>query len=87
MIKHHSRTAEPHHLAYLLSHVRTVAMDGAFMALGLPVSELAPVQPRGRVYQQLPALLTKFLFFVLFKAPQFNHVADCRLLPLYSSHR
>ena len=27
--------AEPHHLAYLLSHVRTVAMDGAFVTLGL----------------------------------------------------
>lgn len=54
-------------------------MDGAFMALGLSVTELAPVQPRGRVYQQLPALLTKFLFFVLFKAPQFNHVSDCKV--------
>lgn len=62
-------------------------MDGAFMALGLPVSELAPVQPCGRVYQQLPALLTKFLFFVLFKAPQFNHVSYCGLLPLCSFHR
>lgn len=87
MIEHHPRTAEPHHFAYLLSHVRTVAMDMAFMALGLPVTELAPVKPRGRVYQQLPALLTEFLFFVLFKAPQFNHVPDCGLLPLYSSHR
>ena len=62
-------------------------MDGAFMALGLLVSELAPVQSRGRVYQQLPALLTEFLFFVLFKAPQFNHVPDCGLLPRYSSQR
>ena len=77
MIKHHPRTAEPHHLAYLLSHVQTVAMDIAFMALGLPVSELAPVQPRGRVYQQFPALFAKFLFFVLFKAPQSNHVPHC----------
>ena len=51
MIEHHPRTAETHHLAYLLSHVRTVAMDGAFMAVGLPVSELTPVQPRGRVYK------------------------------------
>ena len=87
MIEHHPRTAETHHLAYLLSHVRTVAMDGAFMALGLHVSELAPVQSRGRVYQQFPAFLTEFLFFVLFKAPQFNHVPDCGLLPLYSFHR
>lgn len=87
MIEHHPRTAEPHHFAYLLSHVRAVAMDMAFMALGLPVTELAPVQPSGRVYQQLPALLTEFLFFVLFKAPQFNHVPNCGLLPRYSSHR
>ena len=87
MIEHHLRTAETHHFAYLLSHVRTVAMDGAFMALGLLVSELAPVQSRGRVYQQFPAFLTEFLFFVLFKAPQFNHVPDCGLLPLYSFHR
>ena len=62
-------------------------MDGAFMTLGLRVTELAPVQPGGRVYQQLPALLTKFLFFVLFKTPQCNHVPDCGLLPLYSFHR
>ena len=87
MIEHHPRTAETHHLAYLLSHVRTVATDGAFMTLGLRVTELAPVQPGGRVYQQLPALLTKFLFFVLFKTPQCNHVPDCGLLPRYSSQR
>ena len=62
-------------------------MDVAFMALGLLVSELAPVQSRGRVYQQFPAFLTEFLFFVLFKTPQFNHVPDCGLLPLYSFHR
>ena len=62
-------------------------MDMAFMALGLPVTELTPVQPRCRVYQQFPAFLTEFLFFVLFKAPQFNHVPDCGLLPLYSFHR
>ena len=44
MIEHHPRTAEPHHFAYLLSHVRTVAMDMAFMALGLSVSELALIE-------------------------------------------
>ena len=46
-----SSAAETHHSAYLLSHVRTVAMNGAFMTLGLPVSELAPVEPRSCVIQ------------------------------------
>lgn len=61
-------------------------MDGAFMAFGLPLSEFAPVEPRCCVCQQLPALFTKFLFFVFFKAPQFYHMSDCGLLPFNSFH-
>lgn len=61
-------------------------MDGAFMAFGLPLSELAPVEPRCCVRQQLPALFTKFLFFVFFKAPQFYHMSDCGFLPFNSFH-
>ena len=61
-------------------------MDGAFMAFGLPLSEFALVEPRRCVRQQLPALFTKFLFFVFFKAPQFYHMSDCGLLPFNSFH-
>ena len=44
-MEYHPRAAETHHRTYLLTHIRTVAVDRTLVALGLVVSELAAFQP------------------------------------------
>ena len=56
MIQEHPRAAEAHDGADFLTHVGTVAVHRAFVALGLGVAELAMVQTRQGIFQQLPAL-------------------------------
>ena len=56
MIQEHPRAAEAHDGADFLTHVGTVAVHRAFVALGLGVAELAMLQTRQGIFQQLPAL-------------------------------
>ena len=58
MIEYHPGAAETHHSAYLLTHIRTVAVHRTLVALGLAVAELAAVQPGNGVVKQFPALIT-----------------------------
>lgn len=51
VMEYHTRSAEPHDFAYLFPHVRTVAMDRAFMAFGFSFAELASVES-GRCIRQ-----------------------------------
>ena len=56
MIKKHPRAAEAHDGSNPISHIRTIAVHRAFVALGLGVAELAMLQTRQGIFQQLPAL-------------------------------
>ena len=86
MIQEHPRAAEAHDGADFLPHVGTVAVHRAFVALGLGVAELAMVQTRQGILQQLPALSAQALPAVVLMAPQFDHVADCSFLPIDTIH-
>ena len=85
-MKQHPGAAEAHYFAYLIPHIGTVAVHRTFVALGLGCSELAMIQTRQGVIKQLTALTAQLLPSVVLPAPQFNHMADCFLLPIYTLH-
>ena len=61
-------------------------MDRAFLTCGLLVSELAPIQTRLSITQQLQALRTKFLVTFMSSAVEPNHHPYRLLLTLYPVH-
>ena len=85
-MEYYPGAAETHHRSYLLTHIRTVAVDRTLVALGLGVSELTAVQSGNGVVQQFPALITQFRAAVVLPTPQLNHMPDRPLLPIDASH-
>ena len=85
-MEYHPRAAETHHRTYLLTHIRTVAVDRTLVALGLVVSELASVQSGNGVVKQFPALITQLRAAVVLPTPQLNHMPDRILFLIYASH-
>ena len=86
MIEKHPRAAEAHDGSNLISHIRTIAVHRAFVALGLGITILAVIQTGQRVIKQFPALTAQLLPAVVLPAPQFNHMADRSLLPGKATH-
>ena len=93
MIQEHPRAAEAHNCTDSLPHIWTVAVHRAFVALGLGISELAAIKTGQGVSEQIVALSAKVPVAVapltapvVLPAPQFNHLAACFLLPIYTFH-
>ena len=86
MIKKHPRATEAHYSSNLISHIRTIAVHRAFVALGLGITILAVIQTGQRVIKQFPALTAQLLPAVILPAPQFNHMEDRSLLPGKATH-
>ena len=86
MIKKHPRTTEAHDGSNPISHIRTIAVHRAFVALGLGITKLAVIQTGQRVIKQFPALTAQLLPAVVLPAPQFNHMEDRSLLPGKATH-
>ena len=85
-MEYHPRPAESHHYPDPLAHIRTVAVHRTLVALGLVISEPAAIQPYERIIQQFPAFHAQVRAAVVLPAPQFNHMLDCLLFPIDSSH-
>ena len=85
-MEYHPGAAETHHSAYLLPHIRPVAVHRTLVALGLGVSELAAVQPGNGVVKKSSAFLTQSRTAVVLPTPQLNHMPDRLLFPFDSSH-
>ena len=92
-MKQHPGAAEAHYLAYLIPHIGTVAVHRAFVALGLGIAELAAIKTGQGVSEQIAALSAQATVAVapltapvVLPAPQFNHMADRFLLPIYTFH-
>ena len=86
MIKHHPRTSPSHHCSHLLTHVRLITMDRAFLAGRFLIPELAPIQTGLGITQQLRAVLTKLLVTFISSAVEPNHHPYRLLLALYPVH-
>ena len=86
MIKHHPRTCPSHHRPHLLTHVRLIAMDRAFLAGWFFISELAPVKTSLSITQQLRAVLAKPPVTFMSSAVEPDHHPYCILLALYPVH-
>ena len=93
MIQEHPRAAESHNCTDSLPHIGTVAVHRAFVALGLGIAELAAIKTGQGVSEQIAALSAQATVAfapltapVVLPAPQFNHMADCFLLPIYTFH-
>ena len=61
-------------------------MDRAFLACGLLIPELAPIQTSFGITQQLRAVLTKILVTVISPAVEPDHHPHRLLLALYPVH-
>lgn len=85
-MEYHPGAAETHHSAYLLPHIRPVAVHRTLVALGLAVAELAAVQPGNGVVKKSSAFLTQSRTAVVLPTPQLNHMPDRILFPIYASH-
>ena len=86
MIKHHPGTRPSHHRSHLLTHVRHITMDWAFLACWFLIPELAPIQTGLGITQQLRAVLTKLLVTFISSAVEPNHHPYRLLLALYPVH-
>ena len=86
MIEKHPRTTEAHYSSNLISHIRTIAVHRAFVALGLGITKLAVIQTGQRVIKQLPALTAQLLPAVVLPAPQSDHMTYSFLLPSDATH-
>ena len=87
MIKHHSRTGPPHHLAHALAHIGAVAVHGACLAGGLVVAKPASAQACMGIGEQFAALRTKFAIALGTATIQTYHLLHYSLFALYSVHR
>ena len=85
-MEYHPRAAESHNGLDSLTHIWTVAVDRTLVALGLGVSELTVFQPGNGVVKQTSAFFTYPRAAVVLPTPQFNHMPDRPLLPLYTVH-
>ena len=92
-MEQHPGAAEAHYLAYFIPHIGTVAVHRAFVALGLGIPELAAIKTGQGVSKQIAAFsahatvaVAPLTAPVVLPAPQFNHMADCFLLPIYTFH-
>ena len=85
-MEYHPRAAETHRRTYLLTHIRTVAVDRTLVAFSLGIPEIAAVQSCEGIIQKSPALTTQLRAAVLLPAPQLNHMPDRILFPIYASH-
>lgn len=86
MIKHHPRPSPSHHRSHLHTHVRLITMDRAFLAGRLLIPELAPIQTRLGITQQLRAVLAKLLVTFMSPAVEPDHHPYRLLLALYPVH-
>lgn len=86
MINHHPWTRPSHHHPHLLTHVRLIAMDRAFLTCGLLVAEFAPIKTGLGITQQLRAVLAKLLVTFMSPAVEPNHHPYRLLLTLYPVH-
>ena len=86
MIKHHPRPSPSHHCSHLLTHVRLITMDRAFLAGGFLISELAPIQASFGITQQLRTVLAKFLVTFMSPAVEPDHHPYRLLLALNPIH-
>ena len=55
MMEYHPRSRPAHAGPYLFLHLRSIAMDGAFLAGRLVITETASVKSAVGIIQQLPA--------------------------------
>ena len=86
MINHHPWTRPSHHRPHLLTHVRLITMDRAFLACWFLIPELTPIQTGLGITQQLRAVLTKLLVTFISYAVEPNHHPYRLLLALYPVH-
>ena len=86
MINHHPGTRPSHHRPHLLTHVRLITMNRAFLAGRLLIPELAHIQTGLGITQQLQALRTKFLVTFMSSAVEPDHHPHRLLLALYPVH-
>ena len=86
MIEHHPGTRPSHHRPHLLTHVRLITMDRAFLACWFLISELTPIQTGLGITQQLRAALAKLLVTFISSAVEPNHHPYRLLLALYPVH-
>ena len=86
MIKHHPRPSPSHHCSHLLTHIRLITVDRAFLAGRLLISELAPVQTGLGITQQLRAVLAKPPVTFMSSAVEPDHHPYRILLALYPVH-
>ena len=86
MIKHHPGTRPSHHRPHLLTHVRLITMDRAFLAGRLLIPKLAPIQTGLGITQHLRAVLTKLLVTFMSPAVEPDHHPYRLLLALYPVH-
>ena len=86
MVKHHPGPRPSHHRPHLLTHVRLIAMDRAFLACWFLISELAPIQTGLGITQQLGAVLAKLLITFISSAVEPDHHPYRLLLALYPVH-
>ncbi len=90
MINYHPWARPSHHRPHLLTHVRLITMNRAFLAGRLLIAELAPIQTGLGITQQLRTVLTKLLVTFISSAVEPNHHPYRPLLALYvcfSFHR
>ena len=87
MIQQHPRSGPPHDHAYAPAHLRTVAVDRAFLASGLGVAELAPFETAESVVTEFLALGAQGHVALFLSAVEAYHLLHCPPLPLYLVHR
>ena len=74
MIEHHPWPRPSHDIPDALLHLRTVAMDGAFLACRFPFAVTAPVQSGMGILQQFTTFRAHLAVAFLFPAIQAYHL-------------
>ena len=85
-VNQHPGPGIPHHLAYLLPPFRRIAVNGAFGAEGLFLSEGAGVQPAVGISFQFVEFQALFSMVFLPPAVDTDHLTDHFFLPVYPVH-
>ncbi len=88
MIEKHSWPAKSHHIRYILSHVRAIAVDGAGLASAFLIAKLTMSQTLYRVVLQALTRIAKLPLasgMVMFAINPY-HLADDSFLSVNSFH-
>lgn len=87
MIQQHPWSSPTHDHAYAPAHLRTVAVDRAFLASGLGGTELAPFEAVESVVTEFLALGAQGHVALFLSAVEAYHLLHRPPLPLYLVHR